>query len=240
MSYLKIPLILSAALANHIALTSPQSPASARELAKGMSPAQRIFRIAMSTVAPIAKFVVWIACFCEVATILAYHNLASVAAQRTLSALSWTAEQNAVQINISPIFLIGWILSISGGLVRLSCYHTLGRFFTYEVAVRPAHQLITAGPYAWVRHPSYISGMIETVGIAMCLFSSGSWILESGVLGTEWGRVLAYSWWTWNVYLIGGVFNRIPQEDQVLRTEFGKQWDDWAKAVPYRLVPSLY
>lgn len=33
---------------------------------------------------------------------------------------------------------------------------------------------------------------------------------------------------------------RMPVEDEILRSEFGKEWDEWAKAVPYRLFPWIY
>ncbi|EMD32288.1 hypothetical protein CERSUDRAFT_24541, partial [Gelatoporia subvermispora B] len=178
----------------------------------------------------------WAACLSEAATILASHNATSVATQGTLSALSWTSTQD-VKNNMSPIFLLGWALSVSGGLVRLSCYRTLGRFFTFEVAVRPKHRLITTGPYAWVRHPSYTAGITETAGNTICLFHSGSWVRESGVLGTRWGSAIACVLWIWDAYLVVSVCRRMPQEDQILRKHFGKQWDDWATKVPYRLMP---
>jgi protein-S-isoprenylcysteine O-methyltransferase Ste14 len=33
---------------------------------------------------------------------------------------------------------------------------------------------------------------------------------------------------------------RIPVEDATLKRAFGKAWDEWAKAVPYRLFPGVY
>ncbi|EMD35693.1 hypothetical protein CERSUDRAFT_53525 [Gelatoporia subvermispora B] len=241
MSYLKIPLILTAAFSNHVTLTSPQPPVAAREIA--VPPFAKV-RSKMFRRLPelnlVPQLIVWVACFCEVVTILAYHNPTSAAAQNILSALSWTTTQDVMQINISPIFLFGWVISVTGGLVRLSCYRTLGRFFTFQFAVRVEHRLITTGPYAWVRHPAYTSGIAETAGIAICLFSSGSWVRESGVLGTRWGSAIAWAWWIWDAYLVGSVCRRMTHEDQILRKQFGKYWDDWAAKVPYQLIPGVY
>ena len=32
---------------------------------------------------------------------------------------------------------------------------------------------------------------------------------------------------------------RMPVEDAMMKREFGKDWDEWAKAVPYRLFPGI-
>ena len=33
---------------------------------------------------------------------------------------------------------------------------------------------------------------------------------------------------------------RMPVEDEILKKEFGREWDEWARAVQYRLVPGVY
>jgi len=32
---------------------------------------------------------------------------------------------------------------------------------------------------------------------------------------------------------------RAEVEDQVLRKEFGKEWEEWARKVPYKFIPYL-
>ena len=34
--------------------------------------------------------------------------------------------------------------------------------------------------------------------------------------------------------------NRISIEDAALRKRFGTKWDDWAKRVPYAILPGIY
>lgn len=33
---------------------------------------------------------------------------------------------------------------------------------------------------------------------------------------------------------------RIPMEDAMLRKQFGQEWEEWARRVPYALIPGVY
>lgn len=59
---------------------------------------------------------------------------------------------------------------VLGGLgLRAYAVYTLGHFFNTRVSIHLKHQLVTTGPYQYVRHPSY-SGLLCSffgVGIAM-------------------------------------------------------------------------
>ena len=33
---------------------------------------------------------------------------------------------------------------------------------------------------------------------------------------------------------------RAEAEDRVLREEFGKEWEEWARVVKYKFIPGLY
>ena len=35
------------------------------------------------------------------------------------------------------------------------------------------------------------------------------------------------------------ILRRIPVEDAMLKKHFGKDWNEWAKATPYRLIPGV-
>ncbi|MFQ5729825.1 MAG: methyltransferase family protein, partial [Waddliaceae bacterium] len=52
-------------------------------------------------------------------------------------------------------FLYGWT------------HRHLGKNFTDTVYVRKKSTLIHSGPYSWVRHPMYVSGMMAAVGISL-------------------------------------------------------------------------
>lgn len=58
-------------------------------------------------------------------------------------------------LSLTPTQIIAAIMVITGGLLRLAAYKTLGPYFTFQVGIQPDQKLITHGVYAWVRHPSY-------------------------------------------------------------------------------------
>jgi protein-S-isoprenylcysteine O-methyltransferase len=47
----------------------------------------------------------------------------------------------------------------------------LGRFFTFDVAVQSGQTVVDAGPYRYIRHPSY-AGALTLVGLGQAL---GNW-----------------------------------------------------------------
>ena len=147
-------------------------------------------------------------------------------------------DSNGVELTLQSI--TGMVLVISGGLLRLHCYRILGRFFTVEVSLRKGHQLVTTGPYSIVRHPSYTGALLVTIGMPLWFMSGGAWLRESGVLGTIPGSVIAF----WIMAVVSGavasVCRRAPLEDQMLRDEFKREWEDWAQRVPYALIPWVY
>lgn len=55
----------------------------------------------------------------------------------------------------SVVLVVGVLSTVLGGILRKWCYDALGKLFTFERSIMPKHELITDGPYAWVRHPSY-------------------------------------------------------------------------------------
>jgi len=72
-------------------------------------------------------------------------------------------------------------------------------------------QLVTGGPYAFVRHPMY-------VGLALA----------------AWGALLIYFTWTTVYFAVFAplLFLRARREEQALAAEFGEQWQAYCKRVP--------
>ena len=79
--------------------------------------------------------------------------------------------------------------------------------------------LISTGPYAVVRHPFYAAVLIFCVSTALLL---GSWLGLAGVL-----------------VLAGGLVVRTMLEDRELRRKL-EGYADYARQVPYRLVPGVW
>ena len=143
-------------------------------------------------------------------------------------------------LGIDTIGLIGLTLSIMGGGLRIWCHHELGRFFTWQIAVHDAHELVTTGPYAFARHPSYTGWLLMTAGSALLCASPRSLFVASGLAGEVAGQVGAFAGAAYMVWLSRMLLARVGPEDAAMRKEFGDKWDEWARRTPYKLLPWVY
>jgi protein-S-isoprenylcysteine O-methyltransferase Ste14 len=67
---------------------------------------------------------------------------------------------------------VGLILGAAGaGLATWSKFR-LGAFFSTSLGVKEGHEVITTGPYAWVRHPMYTGLLLVMLGGAL-VYNSG-------------------------------------------------------------------
>lgn len=176
----------------------------------------------------------------EVLVILARYDSTNPISKSVLSGLVFSGPDSPSNIAVTPAFIIGSILALSGAILRFYCFQTLGRLFTFEFCIRKDHRLVTHGPYAYVRHPSYTGCLLNQTGIFLCHLTSGSWLRECGVLG-EWPiGIPLVGWFILTTIRCLYLFDRSKVEDEGLRKEFGEQWYKWVKDVPYRIIPGVF
>ncbi|KAI0672057.1 ICMT-domain-containing protein [Trametes maxima] len=142
--------------------------------------------------------------------------------------------------NFHPVFVGGIALLVFGGAVRKWCYVTLGRYFTYQLALLKEHKLITSGPYAVVRHPAYTGFFSAVAGMLMTEFAPDCWMAESGLLKTKGQKAVLGLYLVWVSFTVLSAVRRIPKEDKTLKEQFGAQWKAWARTTPYALIPGIY
>ena len=124
-------------------------------------------------------------------------------------------------LDLGPCCLwVGAVLAVSGTLFRNWAVRSLGRFFTRTVQVSANQPVIDAGPYRWLRHPSYAGGLVSALGVAVAL---GSWI---GVLAVGAG-------------VTAGYMVRIRVEERALGQTLGEPYRAYQLRT-WRLVPFLY
>lgn len=87
-------------------------------------------------------------------------------------ALSFLLPQATILWHRIALFFVGIGLMLAGLAFRFYAMSLLGRFFTYQVAVHPGQTVIEAGPYRYIRHPSYTGALITLVGLGLAL---GNW-----------------------------------------------------------------
>lgn len=115
---------------------------------------------------------------------IAHECMGPTSLVSTLDRLRFTTKTR-----ITPAFLGGAMLVIAGALIRIACFKYLGRHFTFELSLRDKHMLITDGPYAIVRHPSYTGNTMMVIGLALGLLGHGSWAAGVGLWNTWFGKV---------------------------------------------------
>jgi protein-S-isoprenylcysteine O-methyltransferase Ste14 len=72
----------------------------------------------------------------------------------------------------TELFFLGIALMWLGMAFRYYCMRVLGRYFTFNVAVHAGQTVVEAGPYRYIRHPSYTGALITVVGFGLAL---GNW-----------------------------------------------------------------
>jgi len=109
------------------------------------------------------------------------------------------------------------------GLVGLATWAwaqvTLGRQWSAQVQLRGAHQLITSGPYAWVRHPLYAA--LVGASIAFALVTANWLFVAFGALA------------------IGLLPNRILREEKMMK-EAVAGYDAYSAKVRFRIIPGVW
>lgn len=181
----------------------------------------------------------WTGALAEIAAIIA-RRVDSSKVPQFLQAPS-EALSALTDVPITSSFLVGSGLVISGGFIRWLCYRTLGRYFTFLLSVRQDHRLITTGPYAIVRHPSYTGMMMLCIGNIILHGSPKSWLGASGISARIPGVSLVVKA---GIALCTAVnlalLIRTKREDKMMQSAFGEEWEAWARRVKYRIIPGVY
>ena len=109
---------------------------------------------------------------------------------------------------------------MAGGLVfAIWAREHLGRNWSSSVTIKQGHELITTGPYAWVRHPIYTGILTGLLGTAIAL---------SQVRGFIAFVLIFLMYWV-----------KLRLEEQWMRAEFGETYAAYAHQTT-ALVPYLF
>ncbi|TFK45848.1 ICMT-domain-containing protein [Heliocybe sulcata] len=235
MSLLRVPLVITTALAMGHSMTDPNPSVTTveRERYRHSFPVATLVTGTIKTLALLGGA-------CETIVITAGHVPESSFARRVIAALVANTSLAVPTIRVTPTALVGWFLAVAGSYVRYRCFKTLGKYFTFELSIRKEHRLVTSGPYSYVRHPAYTGGMIAGLGTSVCFLGEGSWLRECGWLHTFIGKTVVGAFLF--PVILGSLIavRRTIVEDRTLQREFGVQWDEWAARVPYRLIPYVF
>lgn len=104
-----------------------------------------------------------------------------------------------------------------GAVLREWSLIVLGALFSNVVEIEQGHQLVTSGPYQWLRHPAYTGLLIFFSAAALAL---GSWI----------GAMFAF------LLILLALRYRIGLEERLLVETFGSAYQEYARRT-WRLLP---
>jgi len=153
-------------------------------------------------------------------------SLLGVALQGLSYAIVWAVHRPMFTAAVSPVIVavvlsvVAVIAAVGSVWLIMSALKTLGKEWSLTARLVEGHQLATAGPYAYVRHPIY-----------------------TGMLGMLLATGLAVSYWpplilALIVFFVGTAI-RIRSEEKLLRGAFGEQFETYARRVP-AILPGLY
>ena len=111
---------------------------------------------------------------------------------------------------------IGFALGITSVGLFAWTHAVLGRFWSTALQLRTGHRLITAGPYARIRHPMYSAIL--------------GWMLSLGLVAGSWVPLVFAALCALNFIL------RIRREEQMMLQQFGDEYREYMKRTG-RLFP---
>jgi protein-S-isoprenylcysteine O-methyltransferase Ste14 len=134
--------------------------------------------------------------------------------------LSLLLPQAAISWKRTSLFFVGICLMLLGIALRWYSAAVLGKYFTFDVAIRSGQGLVEVGPYSYVRHPSYSGALLTLLGFGLAL---GNW---AGLAAALLCMGFAYAY-------------RIPVEEAALASALGEAYKQYMKRT-WRLVPFLF
>jgi protein-S-isoprenylcysteine O-methyltransferase Ste14 len=116
--------------------------------------------------------------------------------------------------------ILGVILLVTGYVVHLSAHKEMKRcgVQAHQHSTQPG-TLITSGPYFRVRHPGY-SGLV-LIYFGFALGFAVLWMLVPAVVFTILTCLTAI------------------KEEEFLKEQFGKEYEEYARRVPWRFIPRI-
>jgi protein-S-isoprenylcysteine O-methyltransferase len=123
-------------------------------------------------------------------------------------------------ITWNSLTTIALVLMVTGLAIRTWAVITLGSLFTWHITAQNSQDVITTGPYAFVRHPGYFGAFITYCSTTVFLHSWVACIVTA-------------------VFLSFAFLRRIHHEEKVLISTLGPKYEDYCRSVK-RFIPLVW
>ena len=125
---------------------------------------------------------------------------------------------------VKRVYHVGWAVAgvalfVAANVIRISAIRSLGRFWSLHVEVRAQHPFVREGLYRYVRHPAYLSFVLEHIAVPL--------------VGNAWWSLAV----TVCVY-VPMIVLRLSREEAALVDKFGDVYRAYQQQVG-ALVPRL-
>ncbi len=114
---------------------------------------------------------------------------------------------------------LGLVLFALGFVAMNWAEAALGKQFSIQVTLQADHQLVTNGPYRFLRHPRYLSIVLFNLGISLVYRSAIALVLVAAL-------TLVLLW-------------RIHDEEAFMHQAFGTEWEAYSQK-SWQLIPFVY
>jgi protein-S-isoprenylcysteine O-methyltransferase Ste14 len=114
---------------------------------------------------------------------------------------------------------VGLAMALIGIILREWAIWILGKHFTVRVQVHEKTELMSDGPYRYIRHPAYTGSLLTYTGIAWAV---GSW------LGVIFALIVCFAAYEY----------RIAVEEKALQDKFGSEYERYKKRT-WKLFPGF-
>jgi protein-S-isoprenylcysteine O-methyltransferase Ste14 len=118
----------------------------------------------------------------------------------------WERSVEPWRIMLSILFFV------LAALLSWTARRTLGRQWRVDAGLSPDHELVTSGPYRFLRHPIYTSMLCVLLGTGIMI--TPGWLLLLALL-----------------VFLSGTEIRVRIEERLLRSQFGDQFRDYQHGV---------
>ncbi|CAF3114908.1 unnamed protein product [Rotaria sp. Silwood2] len=225
-SFLQLFLLLFTTILYHIGMSNPNI-SSTRDYVpyEGVGSKFLVFAIPK-----IGQFFTWVSTLSQ-----ALYLFLQTFSPASISTLFPQISTSNNLLPFTSIAILGYIFMIIGGFGRIWCYRILGTFFTFEITIRDTHKLIKTGPYAYIRHPSYMFVCILAFGMFFVhqrlanLFPNSTW------LNIQFGPV---GFFLFCLVMIVTIKRRVTREEEELAKNFGREWIEYASKTK-RFIPKI-
>lgn len=113
-----------------------------------------------------------------------------------------------------PMLAAGVVLAVVSFKIRRSAIRALGKFWSLHVEIQNEHEFITTGPFRWVRHPTYLSMILELIAVGLALQAYLTMLI-----------VIPFLFFPALLY-------RLKTEEAALVEKFGQSYRDYQEKIP--------